>query len=132
MNREVHYEFTRRWAIEEGFSDADAETIAAADWDVDRLFNVRVWRNKGYHFSWLGARRNAKRLLGAALSDADLVALGQSLHCIQDAIGHGFWGHVWHPKTIDRWAHRSERVRRRLEERSRLMLRTYGDRHHAA
>ena len=30
MNREVHYELTKRWAIEEGFSEEDAEKVAAS------------------------------------------------------------------------------------------------------
>lgn len=125
MNREVHYEFTRAWAIDEGFSEQDAEMIAAADWDVDRVFNVRVWRNKGYHFAWLGARRRAMLHLRRAVDDGDLVALGVALHCVQDAIGHGFWGHLWHWPGIDRWQHRSLRVRERVERESRRLLSSY-------
>ncbi len=125
MNREVHYEFTRAWAIDEGFSEEEASSIAAADWDVDRIYNVHRWRNKGYHFAWLGANRTARRLLADAIEHGDTTALGQALHCVQDSLGHGFWGHVWHWHGIDRWAHRGARVRVRLERRSREMLASY-------
>lgn len=125
MNREVHYGFTKQWAVSEGFSEQEAETIAAADWDVDRVYNVRVWRNKGYHFAWLGAWRRATLHLQSAIETGDLVSLGVALHCVQDAVGHGFWGHIWHWKGIDRWNRRSERVRARLERESRRFLVAY-------
>ncbi len=125
MDRDVHYTRTRAWAIGEGFSEEDAEAIAAADWAVDRIHSVRVWRNKGYHFAWLGARRRARRLFAAAVSDGDLVSLGEALHCTQDAIGHGFWGHLWHWDGIDRWDRRREPVRLRLESESRQLLAAY-------
>jgi hypothetical protein len=122
VNREVHYGFTKRWALEAGFSAQDAETIAAACWNVDAIHSVREWRNKGYHFAWLGANRRARLLLARATADNDLVALGEALHCIQDAVGHGFWGHIVHWDGIDRWECRGQRVRRRLEARSREAL----------
>lgn len=127
MNREVHYDFTRRWAIEEGFSVADATTVAAACWDVDRVHSVYEWRNKRYHFAWLGANRLARRLLAQATDTGDLVFLGEALHCIQDAVGHGFWGHIVHWDGIDRWERRGPRVRARIENRSREALRRYRD-----
>jgi hypothetical protein len=116
---------TKRWALEEGFSEQEAETIAAADWNVDAVHNVRVWANKGYHFAWLGAKRRARRLLSEALCRGDLVALGEALHCSQDAIGHGFWGHVVHWDGIDRWERRGDGVRQRLESVSRRLLAEY-------
>lgn len=128
MNREVHYDFTKRWALETGFSAADAEAIAAACWNVDAIHNVHEWRNKGYHFAWLGANRRARRLLSQAAETGDLIALGEALHCIQDAEGHGFWGHIVHWRGIDRWEHRGPAVRARIEGRSREAL----ERTHAA
>lgn len=126
MDREVHYEFTKRWAIDEGFSEEDAETIAAADWAVDSKYLVHVnWHNKGYHFAWLGAHRRARRLYAQAVADGDLVSLGEAMHCTQDAIGHGNLGHLWHWDGIDRWEHRRQRVRGRLERASRDLLTNY-------
>jgi len=122
VNREVHYDFTKRWALEAGFSAEDAETIAGACWNVDTVHNVYEWRNKGYHFALLGANCRARRLLSQARANNDLVALGEALHCIQDAVGHGFWGHVVHWDGIDRWERRGPRVRARLERRSRAAL----------
>jgi len=116
---------TRRWALEAGFSDEESEVIASADWNVDAIHDVREWANKGYHFAWLGANRRARRLLFAACEHGDLVALGEALHCAQDSIGHGFWGHIVHWKGIDRWERRGDRVRRRIENRSRQMLAAY-------
>jgi hypothetical protein len=129
VNREVHYELTKLWAIEEGFSEEDAEKIAEADWAVDRVHHVREWRNKGYHFAWLGATRRARRLLSRAIEERDLVPLGEALHCVQDAIGHGVIGHVWHWDGIDRWNRRSEGVRARIERRSRSILAAYLEAH---
>jgi hypothetical protein len=125
LNPEVHYEFTKRWAIDEGFSEEEAEVIARADNDVDRVHHVRQWRNKGYHFALLGADLRARRLFRKAVERRDLVALGEALHCIQDSIGHGAIGHVYHWDGIDRWDRRGERVRRRLERRSRTLLSDY-------
>ena len=126
MDRGVHYELTKRWALEEGFSEEDAETIAAADWNVDAKYNVHAnWHNKGYHFAWLGARRRARRFFAEAVEHRDLVALGEALHFVQDAIAHGHLGHVWHWDGIDRWERRSERVRRKLERSSRKLLAGY-------
>lgn len=126
MDREVHYEFTKRWAIEEGFSEVDAETIADADWAVDRIHNVyESLYNKGYHFAWLGAHRRAKSLFRQAREQRDLVALGEALHCVQDAIGHGQLGHLVHWDGIDRWNERGPRVRHRIESRSRGLLAAY-------
>jgi hypothetical protein len=122
----VHYELTKLWAIDEGFSQEDAETIAAADWAVDRVHNVyESIYNKGYHFAWLGAHRRARRLHASAIAEHDLVALGEALHCTQDAIGHGNLGHLWHWDGIDRWERRSPRVRDKLERASRGMLASY-------
>jgi len=122
VDRDVHLVRTRQWALEEGFSAEEAEAIASADWAVDAVHSVREWRNKGYHFAWLGARRRARRLFTTAAATGDLVALGEALHCVQDAIGHGFWGHIVHWDGIDRWDRRSVRVRLRLERESRGLL----------
>jgi hypothetical protein len=125
MNREVHYEFTRMWALECGFSVEEAELVGASDWDVDHIYDVHMWRNKGYHFGLLGASWRAGQLHRRAVAERDLVLLGHALHCAQDSIAHGFWGHVWHWRGIDRWESRGRRVRDRIERRSRAMLAGY-------
>jgi len=122
---------TRRWALDAGFSDEDSEQIAAADWNVDAVHDVRVWANKGYHFAWLGANRRARRLLSEAAEAGDLALLGEALHCRQDAIGHGFWGHVVHWNGIDHFDRRGPKVRGRLESASRAMLAEYLQRRRA-
>lgn len=127
MNRHVHYELTRVWALDEGLEPAVAEAVADADWAVDNVHHVSVWSNKGYHFAWFGARRRARRLLADAILRSDPVALGEALHCVQDAIGHGFWGHIVHWRGIDRWEHRGLRVRTAIERESRAMMRDYRD-----
>lgn len=121
MNREVHYELTKRWALDEGFSADDAETIAGADWACDARY-VTTLAHKRYHWplfgSWLVWRRRA----ADARENHDLVALGEALHALQDTIGHGFLGHLWHWPGIDRLEHRGRGVRRRLERASRRLL----------
>jgi hypothetical protein len=125
VNREVHYVLTKRWAMEAGFSEEDAEQVAAADVAVDALYPTREWRNIGYHFAWLGAHRRAKRLFRQAVSTGDLVALGRALHCKQDALAHGAIGHVWHWPGIDLWDRRSDRFREKLSAESRRLLEEY-------
>ncbi len=125
MDRDVHYERTRVWALDEGYTDEESTQIARADWAVDRIHSVREWRNKGYHFAWLGAERRARRLFSSAVRSGDLVSLGEALHCVQDSVGHGFWGHLYHWDGIDRWDRRGPGVRARLERRSRELLAAY-------
>jgi hypothetical protein len=127
MNAYVHQELTRVWALDEGFSPDDAESVARANVGVDRAFPGRQLRYKGYHFAWLGARRNAARFLARAIELGDVTLLGMALHCEQDAISHGHLGHVAHYPGIDLWDRRSARVRGRLERRTREMLRAYRD-----
>ncbi|MDP2233837.1 MAG: hypothetical protein Q8K89_09390 [Actinomycetota bacterium] len=125
MNGHVHYGLTKRWAIEQGYDPAVAEVIAAADIRVDREFPGRAWRNKRYHFAWLGARRIARKWLAQAMRDGDPALLGQALHCEQDAISHGQLGHLIHWPGIDLWERRGPRVRARIESATRAMLAEY-------
>lgn len=124
MNREVHFVFTQRWALEEGFSEADALAIAEADWACDRLY-ITTLAHKRYHWPIYGSPVVALRRYRAAVRGRDLTALGEALHALQDTIGHGVHGHVWHWPGIDRWEHRGPAVRRRLERNSRRMLAAY-------
>ncbi len=132
MNGYVHHGLTRRWALEEGFDSAQAEVIARADVNVDREFPGRQWRNKRYHFAWLGARRIARAWLAEAIAQGDLALLGKSLHCEQDAISHGHLGHIVHWPGIDLWDRRGPRVQARIEAGSRAMLAQYRDAHETA
>jgi hypothetical protein len=124
VNREVHYELTRRWAIEEGFSTEEAEAIAAADWACDANY-VTTLSDKRYHWPIFGSPAVALRRSRAAARTGDLSLLGEGLHALQDTIGHGVLGHFWHWPGIDRLEHRSALVARRLERRSRSMLAAY-------
>lgn len=125
MNGHVHYGLTKRWAIQEGFAPDDAQVIARANIEVDREFPGREWRNKRYHFAWLGARRIAREWLQEAIGTEDLVLLGRALHCEQDAISHGHVGHVIHWPGIDIWERRGSRVQARVEIATRRMLAEY-------
>ncbi len=127
MNAYVHETLTRRWATEVGFSSEEADAIARADLDVDRRFDGHRWRNKRYHFAWLGARRWARRWMAAAILHHDLVLLGWALHCEQDAVSHGWVGHLYHYPGIDIWDRRSPKVRERIEHCTKLMLVQYRD-----
>lgn len=129
MNGAVHYGHTKRWALAEGFSEGAAETVARADIAVDRIHNGGEWRNWGWHFMLAGAALRARRIHARSLETGDLVALGESLHCIQDSIAHGLLGHLSGRAGIDIWEERSERVRARLEGASRAMLAAYLRRH---
>ena len=128
MNREVHYDFTRDWAIAEGFTPEDATAIAAANWGCDVVHTGIL--DKRYHWPLLGAPVLSFRRYNRAVEAGDLDALGEALHALQDTIGHGLWGHFYHWHGIDRWAHRSPKVRARLEFYSRMMLAAYRRRRH--
>jgi len=127
VNRQVHYEFTKDWALLEGFSAQDAETVAAADWACDQRY-ITTLADKRYHWPIFGSPVVARRRFRTAVQRRDLVALGEALHAAQDTIAHGVVGHVWHWPGIDRWEHRSQWIRGRLERRSRTLLRRYRDR----
>lgn len=123
MNRFVHFDLTREWALQEGFSDADALAIARADTAVDRVRPVHEGANARFHFAWAGAYFSAGLLYLHARRRRDLVALGEAMHCMQDAIGHGWYLSHW--VGIDDWDGRRPAVRARLERLSRRMLRAY-------
>lgn len=131
MNGFVHYGLTRRWALEAGFDPQSAEVIARANIGVDRELPGRQWRNKRYHFAWLGARRIGETWFGEAMTSADLVLLGRALHCVQDAISHGNLGHLVHWPGIDLWERRGARVQQRIERASRDMLVSFREAHGA-
>ena len=124
MNKEVHYDLTKRWAIQEGFSAEEAERIAAADWACDAKY-ITTLADKRYHWPIFGSPVVALRRYRAAARTGDLGLLGEGLHAVQDTIGHGVLGHLWHWPGIDRLEHRSGRVAQRLERRSRTMLAAY-------
>lgn len=125
MNGYVHYTLTRQWAAESGFCADDAEAIARADLDVDRLYKGRLLHNAGYHFRAFGARRQARRWFEQAVVTRDVRLLGQALHCEQDAFAHGYLGSIWHWPGIDLWDRRSPRARMRIELATRKMLSEY-------
>ncbi len=123
MDREVHHGFTLRWAVEAGFTDAEARVIADADWACDRVHTGLL--GKRFHWPALGSRAVARGRFRDAVRSHDLVALGEALHATQDSVGHGFLGHFYHWPGIDRWAQRGLRVRQRIEAESKRMLHEY-------
>lgn len=123
MNAHVHYRLTRTWAEEAGFSAEQAEAIARANVEVDRLHRAADdLRNLVWHWRWFGARRRSRSRMQVARATGDLQALGEALHAEQDAIAHGHLGHLYHWPGIDIWERRSLRVQRRLESRTRQLL----------
>jgi hypothetical protein len=125
VNAYVHYTLTRQWACEAGFGPDQAEEIARADVNVDRVYRGRLLHNVGYHFRAFGARWHARRWLECAVATGDLRLLGQALHCEQDALAHGYLGSLWHWPGIDLWERRSPRMRARIEHATRTMLGEY-------
>ena len=121
MNGQVHYDLTKRWAVEEGFSPEEAERIAAADWACDAKY-ITTLADKRYHWPIFGSPVVAFRRFRAATASGDLALLGEALHALQDTIGHGIHGHFWHWPGIDRLENRTPVVAARLERYSRRML----------
>lgn len=125
MNGAVHYGHTRRWALEAGFSEEQADAVAFANLGVDRQHPGRVPANWSWHYPIAGAHRKAAKLLEQAIAGADLARLGHALHCKQDALTHNLLGPFGHWPGIDLWEKRSERVRKKIECASREMLGAY-------
>ena len=109
MNGEVHYDLTKRWAIQEGFSAEEAERIAAADWACDAKY-INTLADKRYHWPVFGSPVVALRRFRSAVATGDLALLGEALHAAQDTIGHGVHGHFWHWPGIDRLERRTPMV----------------------
>lgn len=127
MNGYVHGTLTRRWALEEGYSAEDAETVAEWNERTDALFPGTVWRYKPWHAASRGAHELAAAYLDRAVAERSLPHLGVAIHCEQDAISHGRTGHILHYPGIDMWHRRSSTVRERIESRTREFLRAYRD-----
>jgi hypothetical protein len=125
VNGALHFGQTRRWAIEAGFDEPEADEIARADIGVDRLYPGRIPANWPWHYRIAGANRRAARLLREAVIGRDLALLGMALHCRQDALTHNLLGPLGHWPGIDDWEGRGERVRDRIECASRDMLGAY-------
>jgi hypothetical protein len=129
----VHHRLTRRWAMAEGFSDEDAETLGLLNDGVDAhkgdFFHPWNWR---FHFGKLGAWDTAAARLESACAAAGggpdaLGDLAFALHAIQDAIGHGVFGPLTHGlyPDIDTWDARDDATRAEIERMSREALATY-------
>ena len=131
MDREVHYELTRQWALEEGFTAEEAQAIADADWACDSRY-ITTLAHKRYHWPIFGSPIISRRRLGAARATGDLALLGESLHAAQDTIGHGVLGHFYHWPGIDRLERRNPQLRGRLERRTKRILADYRGAHPSA
>lgn len=131
MGPQVHLRLTRQWAIEEGFSEGEARTIAAADLAYDMRYPASASAlNITRHFApsaWLWSAVYFRQ----ALRRRDLALLGSALHTAQDAIAHGRFGekHLllragW-GSDPDLWESASAGIRKRIESATRRRLRRY-------
>jgi hypothetical protein len=132
MDSFVHRRLTRRWALAEGFSAEDAETLAQLTdrVDVRRGDLPRPW-NWSRHYGRYGAWRLAgDRLERACATAGEPTALGDlavALHAVQDGVGHGGYGPLTHPlyRDMDSWEARDDETRAEIERLSRQALATY-------
>ncbi|MGB4581706.1 MAG: hypothetical protein WBI91_07585 [Coriobacteriia bacterium] len=131
MGPQVHLKLTRIWAMEEGFSEREAEFIAHADSGFDRRYPARAsFVNITRHFAptaWIWSLR----YLGLAARWGDLMMLGYSLHCAQDGVAHGRIGtrHLVQATGLrpnpDVWETSPAGVKRRTEAVTRERLRRF-------
>jgi hypothetical protein len=134
----VHHHFTSDWATEEGLTESDAEVVAEGDVRVDLLWpGDRKW---GRHFNPAASlvfgplyyRRAVRAANGEGTISESLTALGRSLHCRQDAIGHGLLG-LAHLKLRfgltrrdpDDWNTMPPKTRAAIERVTRTTVRRY-------
>lgn len=131
MGPTVHLRLTRQWAVEEGFSDAEAKAVAEADITYDLHYPASVsLLNITRHFSpmaWWWSERYLRR----AVREQSLELLGWALHTAQDAVAHGRFGqkHLllragW-GRDPDVWELAPPDVQRRIEVTTRHRLRRY-------
>lgn len=131
MGPQVHLKLTRQWALEEGFSETEAELIARSDISFDKLYPARASLvNLTRHFApatWVWAEVYMRR----AVRQGDLMLLGYALHCAQDGVAHGRVG-TRHLSALafkrpnpDVWESSPRGVLRRTESVTRSRLRRY-------
>ena len=131
MGPKVHMTLTRQWAIEEGFSERDAELVARADIGFDSRYPARAsFTNITRHFApaaWFWSASYLRR----AARWRDLMLLGYALHCAQDGVAHGRLGtrHLsalaFKQQSPDMWETSPKGVQRRTEAVTRARLRRY-------
>lgn len=131
MGPKVHLTLTRLWAVEEGFSEHDADLIARSNLGFDARYPARASLvNISRHFAptaWMWSAR----YLDLAVRWHDLMLLGYALHCAQDGVAHGRLGthHLVQTTGLrpnpDVWETASPGVRRRTEAVTRERLRRY-------
>ena len=125
VNAHVHYTLTRRWAREVGFDANQAEEIARWDVGTDRVFSGKRREYLAYHWQAKGADDLARAYFARAVAERDVRYLGVALHCAQDSVAHGRLNRLLHWPGIDIWQRRRARVRTRLEQDSKELLRAY-------
>ncbi len=121
MNRFVHHNLTRKWAIKEGYSELQAEKIARACWD----FDWKKWFKPWAHFTICGAEIFSFLFFRLALAYRSERFLGYAIHTKQDAIGHGLippWQHRKLFPAIDSWQEISSAKKRKIEQATRQIL----------
>ena len=131
MGPTVHLKLTRGWALEEGFSDAEAVRIAECDLEFDRRYRARdSFVNITRHFApsaWMWSRH----YFTLAVRVRDLEMLGYALHCAQDAVAHGTLGenhllaNVGLRREPDSWEAAPPGIKQRIERVSRQRLARY-------
>jgi hypothetical protein len=130
MNRYVHFDLTRAWALQTGFDPADADIIAQSNLLVDSRHKWRVLCNAKWHTSL----KFAYKLFHAACKEQSLTKLGQSLHVIQDYSTHRhglkrlFGVTFLNPRNhFDSWndPNTPEEIKSSIEHYSLLFLREY-------
>lgn len=133
MGPDVHFRLTYDLALAEGFPASDAESIARANVGFDGLYPARrSLATMSRHFApaaWVWSAYYLHR----ALRSRDLVLLGWSLHCAQDAVAHGTAGerHLLARAGLgrdpDSWVDAPEGVRRRVVAVTKQRLARFGD-----
>lgn len=136
----VHFRLTMNWALEEGMTEADAETIGRASVLVDTLWpgGRKPLRHFNPTASLLMAPLELRRAIAFDRAGDHLRALthlGYSLHSRQDAIGHGRLGlsHLRYQAQLlgrhpDIWDDMPPSVQSRIERASRRAVRRFLDR----
>ena len=131
MDSFVHRRLTRRWALAEGFSAEDAETLAQLNDRVDaRRADLRIW-NWRYHFgrygAWGIAGDRLERACATAGEPTALADLALVLHAVQDGVGHGPHSPLTHGRypDLDSWDALDDGTREQIERLSRQALSAY-------
>ena len=105
FGRDVHFDLTYDLALQAGFTQANANTIASANQGLDDNFLTgpfNVFGGTQLHFM---SPEKAKRVIIQSIQTNNLKDFGKSLHKLQDTYSHYKQGYRWYSGGHIKYGH---------------------------